>query len=197
VRNNDDEPGVEDFEKSIVENTMEVIINGDESSIRVDKLSIGRIVHNVLDVLISDESMLSETMDLILKDNTEEHITKEFLESIADGFKRHPLWAQLKSSDAVYTEVPFAYKAPVDSKFSGETLEEDTYVNGYIDLVFKGDDGWVIIDFKTHDSKEVAHDIRGSYNKQLNIYKEVWEEITGQPVVKTDVFFILKRVLGS
>ena len=72
------------------------------------------------------------------------------------------------------------------------------YVNGYIDLVFKDDDdGWVIIDFKTHDSKEVAHDIRGSYDKQLNIYKEVWEKITGEPVVKTDVFFIMKRVQGQ
>ncbi|MCL2663584.1 MAG: UvrD-helicase domain-containing protein [Oscillospiraceae bacterium] len=193
----DEEPGDDDFEKSIVENTIEVTINGDETSIRADKLSIGRIVHSVLDVLISDESMLLETMDLILKDNTEEHITKEFLQSIADGFKRHPLWAQLKSSDAVYTEVPFSYKAPVDSKFSGETPEEDMYINGYIDLVFKGDDGWVIIDFKTHDSKEVAHDIRSSYDNQLDIYKEVWEKITGEPVVKTDVFFILKRVQSS
>ena len=90
--------------------------------------------------------------------------------------------------------MPFSYKAPVDTTFSGETLGEDTYVNGIIDLVFKGDDGWVIIDFKTQDSKEVAHDIRGSYDKQLKIYKEVWEEITGEPVVKTDVFFIIKRI---
>jgi ATP-dependent helicase/nuclease subunit A len=193
----DEEPETEDFEKSIVENTMEVIINGDETNIRADKLSIGRIVHSVLDVLISDESVLPETIDLILKDNTEEHITEEFLQSIVDGFKRHPMWVQLKSSNAVYTEVPFSYKAPVNSKLFGETLEEDTYVNGYIDLVFKGDDGWVIIDFKTHDSKEVAHDIRDSYDKQLNIYKEVWQDITGEPVVKTDVFFILKRVLGQ
>jgi len=197
LRSDDEESGTDDFEKSIVENTIEVIINSDETGIRADKLSIGRIVHNVLDVLISDESALPETIDLILKDNTDEHITEEFLQSIVDGFKRHPLWAQLESSDAVYTEVPFSYKAPIDSNFFGEAPEKDTYVNGYIDLVFKGDDGWVIIDFKTHDSKEVAHDIRNSYDKQLNIYKEVWEKITGEPVVITDVFFIMKRVKGQ
>ena len=55
----------------------------------------------------------------------------------------------------------------------------------------------MIIDFKTHDSKEVAHDIRNSYDKQLNIYKEVWEEITGQPVVKTDVFFYTEESAGK
>jgi len=185
---------IDEFEKSIIESTMEVIINGDETSIRADKLPIGIIVHKVLDVLISDESALPETFDLILKDNTEDYVTEEFLQSIADGFKKHPLWEQLRSSNGVYTEVPFSFKAPFDTTFSGETLGEDTYVNGIIDLVFKSADGWVIIDFKTQDSKEVAHEIRGSYEKQLSIYKEVWEKITGEPVVKTDVFFIIKRI---
>ena len=60
-----------------------------------------------------------------------------------------------------------------------------------IDLVFKDTDGWVIIDFKTQDRKEVSHDIRKKHEKQLSIYKEVWESITGEPVVKTDVFFII------
>ena len=74
-------------------------------------------------------------------------------------------------------------------------MEDDTFVNGVIDLVFKDTDGWVIIDFKTQDRKEVSHEIRKKYEKQLDIYKEVWEEITGEPVAKTEVFFILKRVV--
>ena len=185
----------EDIEKQITLNSMEVIIYGEETSIREDKLSIGNIVHKVLDTLISDESALPETISLILEDNAENYITEDFLETIAKEFKKRDLWERIQKSDAVYTEVPFSFKAYADTELSGELLGEDTYVRGFIDLVFKDENGWVIVDYKTHDEKELAHDIRAEHEKQLESYKEIWEKITGEPVIETTIFYIRKKII--
>jgi ATP-dependent helicase/nuclease subunit A len=184
-----------ELERAISLNTMEVIIYGEEASIKAGKLSVGNIVHRVLDVLVSNETALPETIDLILEDSDDEFITKEFLESIAEEFRNKSLWDRIKKSSKVYTEVPFSYKASADSPLSGEAHEQDTYVNGIIDLVFRENDGWVIIDYKTYDGNEVSLDLRKGYEKQLASYAEVWERITGEPVIEKEIFFVRKRIL--
>jgi len=140
---------------------------------------------------------LTETIDLILDGSGDGYITEEFLKSIADEFRKSLLWERLQKAQKVYTEVPFSYKAPADSRLSGENTGQDTYVNGFIDLVFKEKNGWVIIDYKTYDGHEIAHDIREGYTKQLESYKEVWEKITGEPVIETEIFFVRKRIFDS
>jgi len=186
-----------ELEKLITENTMEVVIYGDEASIKADKLSIGIIIHKVLDTLIKNESGLSETIELILEDNKDNHITVEFLMSIVDEFKKKPMWSRIQSSKMVYTEVPFSYKVPENETFAGETLPEDSYINGIIDLVFKEDNSWVIIDYKSTEEQEVSNEIRKSHEPQLEAYKDAWEKITGEPVKETEIFFVRKRVVDT
>jgi len=192
-----DDAGIDlyELEKTITENTMEVVIYGEEASIKAGKLSIGTIIHKVFETLITDEPALTETIDMILEGNVDEFITKELLLSIVDEFKKKPLWERIKKSEKVYTEVPFSYKAPESEVYAGDVLSEDTYVNGIIDLVFKEQNGWVIIDYKSYDEHEVSQDIRRNHEKQLESYKEAWEKITGEPVKETEIFFVRKRIV--
>jgi len=184
-----------ELEKIITENTMEVVIYGEEASIKADKLSIGIIIHKVLDTLIKNETSLSETIELILEDNADNHITEEFLLSITEEFKKKPMWNRIRNSNTVYTEVPFSYKVSENDTFAGETLPEDSYINGVIDLIFKENDGWVIIDYKSTEEQEVSQEIRKSHEPQLEAYKDAWEKITGELVKETEIFFVRKRVV--
>ena len=193
------QPGSEnqdhELEKSITENTMEVVIYGEEAIIKADKLSIGIIIHKIFEVLITNEPELQKTIELILKENRDDYITEKFLQSIVSEFKGKPLWTRIQKSEKVYTEVPFSYKALKNETYASDTMPEDTYINGIIDLVFKEDDGWVIIDYKSYNEHEVSHEIHKAHEPQLESYKDAWEKITGEPVKETSIFFVRKRVI--
>ena len=60
--------------------------------------------------------------------------------------------------------------------------------------MFKEDDKWVIIDYKTYEERESSHELRKQYEPQLNAYKEVWERLSGESVSEAEVFFVMKRV---
>ena len=80
--------------------------------------------------------------------------------------------------------------------YAGTTFTKDTYVNGIIDLVFKEGDKWIIIDYKTYEDTEASHDLRKMYEPQLNAYRDVWENLTGEPVGEAEIFFVMKRLAG-
>ena len=196
IRIEDDEGISHELEKTIRENTMEVIIDGDESQIKADRLEIGTVVHKLLETLIKNESMLPDTIGALIEKDKDEYITKEFLEGIVEKFKERKLYGRIRKSTAVYTEVPFSFKVPAGASYAGNTFAQDTYVNGIIDLVFKESGKWVIIDYKTYADTEASHDLRKMYEPQLDAYKDVWESITGEAVGEAEIFFVLKRVAG-
>lgn len=191
------EPGADEPERSLALNTMEIIISGEEKSVRDGRLTIGDIVHKVLDALVADESRLQDVFDFILEDCDDDYVTEDFLKGVAAEFRKKPLWDRIKKSDMVYTEVPFSYKSPASGSHVITAIDMDTYVNGVIDLVFKEADGWVIIDYKTYDANKVSSDLREAYEQQLSTYAEVWESITGEPVIEKEIFFVRKRVIPA
>ena len=182
-----------ELEKTIRENTMEVIINGDEAQIKADRLETGTIVHKLLETLIKNESALPDTIDALLEADRDDYITRTFLEGIIESFKERKLYDRIRKSDAVYTEVPFSFKVLAGGSFAGNTFVQDTYINGIIDLVFKEDGKWIIIDYKTYSETETSHEIRKLYEPQLSAYKNVWEKFTGEIVDEAEIFFIMKR----
>ena len=61
---------------------------------------------------------------------------------------------------------------------------------GVIDLVFKEAGEWVIVDYKTDDfEKEIER--KKAYEKQVELYKKYWEEISGEKV-KEIMLYMLK-----
>ena len=87
-----------------------------------------------------------------------------------------PLWREVSTADAVYTEVPLA--ATVDG--------DSTVVRGVIDLVYKrSDDGWRIVDYKTDTLDTTCttmEDIKRRYGAQVEAYGRYWESISGDRV---------------
>ncbi|MBU9723859.1 MULTISPECIES: UvrD-helicase domain-containing protein [Bacillaceae] len=64
--------------------------------------------------------------------------------------------------------------------------------SGVIDLVMKEKDGWTIVDYKSDRVKEKG-DLRllaETYGEQIKSYVHIWNELTGEPVHKAEIYFI-------
>jgi len=90
------------------------------------------------------------------------------------------------NAEEVHCEVPFAYKKQ----------EEDTeityYINGTIDLVFKENGAWKIVDYKTCNRNHDKNTLYNKYRGQLELYKEAWRTCTGFDNVTAELFFVEK-----
>jgi len=65
-------------------------------------------------------------------------------------------------------------------------------LTGTIDLVFKETDGWVVVDYKTDRPKNEKDypKLAEVYQKQIAIYSQVWQGITGEKVKQSSIYFI-------
>lgn len=76
-------------------------------------------------------------------------------------------------------EVPFAYK------------KEETIFEGVMDLVFKEEDGLVVIDFKTDTVEERdLNSKKGHYLLQVEVYSDAIRTIFGHPPKEVILFFL-------
>jgi len=94
----------------------------------------------------------------------------------ATAITRSLLWRRAQESELRLAEVPF--HVPWEEEGGVPTM-----MRGSIDLAFREEDGWVLVDYKTdrlagRDPREVA----GLYAPQLRVYARAWEKCTGQKV---------------
>ncbi len=94
------------------------------------------------------------------------------------------LWGQILSADELYTEYPVM----TVSRSAPPVL---TRAN--IDLVYRTDEGWHIIDFKS-DKIDNAEDVARlppdhSYVRQVQSYAGAWEAVSGEPVAQAGLWF--------
>jgi ATP-dependent helicase/nuclease subunit A len=70
---------------------------------------------------------------------------------------------------------------------------------GIIDLAFEEDDGWVIVDWKTDDVSDeaVLAARRELYQRQVDLYAEAWESLTGSRVKERTISFLHEPGGGS
>ena len=150
---------------NIIEEKDEVISN----TINNDATLKGTIVHRLLELFVSNkfsdsldnylsiinnEFILEGKYDVLLKDVYNTMKNGGFNQ---DSGKIIDLIGELKGSDEIITEVPFAYKDGSD------------IYNGIIDLLYKKNNKWYIVDYKTNlDGKELDK----KYENQLEGYKK-------------------------
>jgi ATP-dependent helicase/nuclease subunit A len=99
-----------------------------------------------------------------------------------------PLWKRAIDSSLHYSEVPFYADMKIDK---ATDKVEDTVISGTIDLVFKEEDGWVIVDFKTDtvsDERQLAS-LVSYYAPQLEMYRKAWEGVVGELVYEVGLYF--------
>ena len=81
-------------------------------------------------------------------------------------------------SGTALVEVPFA-ASEVDDQVRG-------IVEGIIDLAFRENEGWVIVDYKTDAMADPAgwQQRTELYRRQVTLYADYWEQLTGETVVE-------------
>jgi ATP-dependent helicase/nuclease subunit A len=186
-----------ELERKIVENTMTVFMRGDEEVTEAGRLELGTAIHKLFETIIKDDSRTGSIIKWISEKTDLEYLDEELLNNIASSFRSSKILERIKESEEVYTEVPFSLKVNSDSEFAGFKPSHECYVSGYIDLIFKEQDGWTVLDYKTCSPHEVKHELQKFYQPQLDAYKEVWEKITGEKVKGTELFFIEKHMVSA
>ena len=120
---------------------------------------------------------------------------KEELAGIIQKFKESDLYQRLKKAELKYSEVPFTINIGPAHSLYAELAGQDSrpvILSGTIDLVFKEADGWVVIDYKTDRPKNEKDypELVEVYQKQITIYSQVWQEITGEQVKQSSIYFV-------
>lgn len=87
---------------------------------------------------------------------------------------------ELANAEEIYTELPFSIYVKKDDLLMKILIEEldiqedkDGYINGIIDLVYKKEGEYYILDYKTNFSSQ---DLMAHYKGQMLLYKEVLKQ---------------------
>jgi ATP-dependent helicase/nuclease subunit A len=143
----------------------------------------GSAVHRIFDYLIKedpDEQLLSLHTEEALEEQGISLRRKEELAGVVRKFKKSDLYQRLKKAEFKYSEVPFTINIEPAHPLYAELAGQDSrpvILSGTIDLIFKEADGWVVVDYKTD-------------RQQIDIYSQVWQEITGEQVKQSSIYFI-------
>jgi ATP-dependent helicase/nuclease subunit A len=115
-----------------------------------------------------------------------------------------PVWQRALQSERVLLEVPFALRvsaAGYASMIGAPPPPEDApweLLDGRIDLAYREDAGWVIVDYKTDAAGEdIPAELMQRYRAQLALYAAAWQRITGEPVAGTSLLFTQGLAAGT
>jgi ATP-dependent helicase/nuclease subunit A len=147
----------------------------------------GTAVHELFEMVNDARDSALATPDVIgrvLQRRTEaapaERVQR--VRQMIEAWTHSDLWNLLRAAPEVYTEIPIA-------TFTGG--EEAVLQRGAIDLVFRGPDGWVIVDFKTNriDGDDDLQQHLSHYGPQLRAYTATWAGQTGSRVQAAGLWF--------
>jgi len=93
-------------------------------------------------------------------------------------FRASPLWEEINQSDRVFTEIPFGVSSQED--------DTPTLLRGQIDLIYRTDRGWKMIDYKSDAAMndDAAAALAKKYAPQIEAYARHWSRLTGEAVME-------------
>lgn len=109
------------------------------------------------------------------------------------AFLQSPLAARFRKAQAantLYREQHFMKQVPNDYLFPGSDTSEPVILQGIIDAFFIEDGEIVLVDYKSDHVRE-AETLIGRYQKQLELYAEALEKITGLRVKEKLIYSII------
>ncbi len=142
-------------------------------------LYVGSTVHSILEKLdfktfsIEEiKSVVDKCMDSIPEEKKKN--VKEKVLSIFEVFQNSDLLKELKEADILAREMPFTLK------------EDNRYIEGRIDLIYKKSGSIVVMDFKTnrYETEEDIEKIKEKYKKQKEYYIKVVKKIVPERKVR-------------
>jgi len=168
------------IDELVNKNSIKIKVNFNEKT-EVVNMQLGTIVHKLFETEIKEPDNMEYVINEIL-DNTQLYeLTFDILQGIVEKFRKSEIYERIKKSEKAYTEVPISVKD-----------ENNVYTTGIIDLIFKENDNWVIVDYKTCDKSHSKVDLYKKYMAQIGIYKTAWEKVTGSSGTKIELCFVEK-----
>jgi ATP-dependent helicase/nuclease subunit A len=161
----------------------------------------GTIIHDVFEKVVQDQDVTNYIPTLLSKYAVPIEKKAEVYKAV-EILKQSDFWKELLVAEQVLTEVPFMlevnkYHPLYHFVSKSEAVSHPILVKGVIDLVYKIDNVWKIVDYKTDHPKEAEHykDLRDFYQDQIHFYKNAWEFMTGEKVVSEKLFFVNERLV--
>lgn len=146
---------------------------------------VGKMVHKAIELWIFPgdkrlEPLLeTQSLDAGIVTKVQRDAVIAQVKELLSRFHDHPLCSEISNAKEVHHEVPY-------SREVGDHTE-----NGYIDILYRVDEGWQIVDFKTDLIRGEEHrdEVVWNYSKQLNRYSEVVESLLGYKAHTRICFF--------
>ena len=149
----------------------------------------GALIHSLLQLAMENpEADLKQAIKAAQSDYDFTAKYGELAEATVRMVMQSDLWLRAQRSESRLFEVPFQVLKEIVTE-SGDILP--TIFRGTIDLIFKENDGWILVDYKTDIVKEDTFQrVVEKYYPQLQIYSDAWRECTGEPVIEAGLFFV-------
>lgn len=155
-------------------------------------VSWGNVVHRMLEKLLRSGKDLDTCAVRILVEEGRPAAEAAELTNLLHEIQKTSFWQRVKSAHERLPEVPLGGLLNAVSP-TGETLS--TATQGIIDLAFREDAGWVLVDFKTDYYETEAERIAlvDYYAAQLKLYAELWKLTTGEAPTELGLLFTHKK----
>ncbi|MGG1678069.1 UvrD-helicase domain-containing protein [Neobacillus sp. NRS-1170] len=163
----------------------------------------GSLIHDIFDKVVQGMDV-SHYINIALNKFNLPMAREEEVNRYLDNFRSSSLWNELQAAEEILTEVPFTFKVEKSQQlYSLITLDSDDnhpfYVKGIIDLIYKKNGTWIIVDYKTDRAKQFEdyEKLQDFYSSQLNFYKHAWEVLTGEKVEGVYLYFLEPNRLAA
>ncbi|WP_259116415.1 UvrD-helicase domain-containing protein [Salinibacter ruber] len=123
-------------------------------------------------------------------DGTEEEARR--LQSMLERFQESWIWDELQEATEVHTEHEFAH---VTAGAGEDERSPEDICRGTIDLLYRHEDAWTIIDFKSNRIGSEIEDVGSAleeshpYREQIRAYVTAWTDLSNGPVEKAGPWF--------
>lgn len=155
-------------------------------------LKWGNVIHRVLEAVA--RGMKYSELDLLISNVLAEQgrpsDEKTVVITLTEEIRNSDFWKEVENAKEKFVEVPFSLRLKPTDLGLPPSSGEWVILSGTIDLVYKSDGGWTIVDYKTDDVGEELEDFINYYSPQVKVYSRFWEEMTGEKVIKAGLYFI-------
>ena len=140
---------------------------------------IGQMVHKAIELWLFPEddklvpTLQAQTLNAGLASEGQRAAAIRRAMELLARLRTHALWDEIATAAERYHEVPY-------SRMVGNYAE-----TGYIDLLYRTEAGWQVVDFKTDHIRSQAEQARlvGEYRRQVMRYKEAVRTLLGEEAV--------------
>jgi len=154
-------------------------------------VSWGNVVHRMLEKLLRGEKDLDIWAARILTEEGRPAAEAPELTGLLHEIQKTDCWRRVDSAHERLPEVPLGGLLNTTA-LTGETLP--TVTQGIIDLAFREDAGWVLVDFKTdyYETEDERDILMNYYMAQIRGYGRLWGIVTGAVPIELALFFTQK-----